>query len=745
MEIKQNSDINQTELYKEIANTWNVILDFIDINTIFQIELCSKFFRDRLLFYYESKESLLKNIISEEKKPLNQSNEKEKKEYIINFKKNFLSNYFNLLVNIDITDNKFGSEENNAALNLIKKPYIKLESMLYKKNKIMIGQILIKENNIFVLYKDNTFSILNFDCNDNSKKFKENFYYDFLGDIIINFKYYEKEEEKIIFFIKKNSHDFYYINLNEEEKNMKKIELKKEYEIFQEENIILKDIFILNDFFLFFTNKDEFILIPNKILKIFKLPKTELNNINNKKSESESEKNSENSEENDDIPENKIQTEKPNVSYPQKLENNYGSIKYINSNNKNVVFINSEFKIYSIPSSDYKNYKNKIPKFKAFSEQKFPNFYTMSFSDSSFILLEKTRLKPLEEWSTEEIYKWFEDMELDDYLNIIKYKKITGKNLIRGGKDYLIDVMGLLEEHVNKLNYEIGTLKFETSKDMKLWAWGNNKSGQLGLMNNQTFVKFPVQINLPNMMPDDTIEKIFCYKNYSVLLTKFGNIFITGKYDIKEQSHANKKNKENNKENNRKNKGKNKHKDEKKMKGEKKEKEKNKEKDDLNNNNINNSAENKWINLSKDVCYCYYNLYNLPKKNLNINDSYFKIKEIFVQNNIISFIGFYSNKTPFLALQRKPKFKHLKKGAKFITSDKVIEHIQEFLKDKINNFKVVYGDSLLKMLETSLPDYLESEIPFHKIIQIKDNNEVIWDRKKRYFKENFITDNINKI
>ena len=48
--------------------------------------------------------------------------------------------------------------------------------MLYKKNKIMIGQILIKENNIFVLYKDNTFSILNFDCNDNSKKFKENFY-----------------------------------------------------------------------------------------------------------------------------------------------------------------------------------------------------------------------------------------------------------------------------------------------------------------------------------------------------------------------------------------------------------------------------------------------------------------------------------------------------------------------------------------------------------------------------------------
>ena len=755
MESKQNNDTNQpTELFKEIANTWNIILDFIDINTIFQIELCSKFFRERLLFYYESKESLLKKIISEEKKPLNQLNEKDKKEYIINFKKNFLSKYFNLLVNIDINDNKFGNEENkdNDFNNIIKKPFIKLESMFYKRNKIMIGQILIQENHIFILYNDNTFSLMDFNINDNSKKFKEIFYYDFLGDIIDNFKYYEKEEEKIIFFMKKNSDEFFYLNLNEKEEeiNMKKIELKKEFEIFKEENIILKEIFPLNDFALFLTNKDEFILTPYKMFKIFKQQKSDENNINininNKISESDSEKNSENSESNDDnIPENKNQPNiSNNTSYPQKLENNYGTIKYINSNNKNVIFINNDFQIYSIPSSEIKNYKNKIPKFKIFSEQKFPNFYTMGFSDNSFLLLEKKRIKPLEEWTTEEIYNWFEEMELDDYLNIIKYKKITGKNIVKGGKDYLVDVMGLLEEHVNKLNYEIGTLKFETSKDMKLWGWGNNKSGQLGLMNNQTFVKLPVQINLPNMMSDDTIEKIFCCKSYSLLLTKFGNIFITGNYTIKEQSHNNKKNKENNKENNRKNKGKNKYKEEKKMKGDKKEKEKNNDKDNLNSIN-NNLPENKWINLSKNVCYCSYNLYNLPKKNLNITDSYFKIKEIFVQNKIISFIGFYSNKTPFLALQRKPKFKHLKKGAKFITSDKVIEHIQKYFEDKMSNFKVVYGDSLLKMLETDLPDYLETEIPFHKIIQIKDNNEVIWDRKKRYFKENFIQDNINKI
>ena len=739
MEIKsnQNQDSNTVEnanLYQAISNSWNIILDFLDINSIFQIELSSKYFRNRLMFYYESKESLLKILSSENNKP---SNEEEKKEYIINFKKNFLSNYFNLMINIDISNAKFCFEENinNNPLEIIKKPFTKIETMLYKRNKIMIRQIFIQGNNIFILYNDNTFSIMQFDIKENSKNFKEIFSYDFLGDIIINFKYYENQDEKIIFFVKKNSAEFFYLNLNEKETNIKKIELNKEYKLFQEENSILKEIFILNDFFLFFTNKEEFILIPHNFFKIFNQKKTE------EKSDSEkSEKDSKNSDE-ENSEKNEIKKEKENtvISYPQKLENNYGSIKYINSNNINIVFINNEYQIYSIPASEIKNYKKIIPKFKLFSDQKFPNFYTMSFSNNSFLLLEKTKLKPLEEWNTEEIYKWFEEMELDDYLNIIKYQKITGKDIVNGGKVFLLDVMGLLEDHINKLNYEIGTLKYETSKDMKLWAWGNNKNGQLGLMNNQTFVKLPTLIKLPNMMNDDTIEKIFCYKSYSVLLTKFGNIFVTGKYTIKEQKHNDKKIKE--ESNNKKNKGKNKHKEDKNKKGEKKDKKENKEKDNLINNDL--SSENKWINLSKDICYNYYNLNNSTKKISN-NDSFFKIKEIFGENDNISLVGFYSNKTPFFAIQRKPKFKHLKKGGKFITSDKVIEHIQEFLKDKMDNFKIVYGDSLLKMLETNLPDYLETEVPFHKILQIKDNNEVIWDRKKRYFKESFFTDNINK-
>ena len=739
MESKSTTEESPKEkLYQKISNSWNIILDYLDINTIFQFEVVSKYFRNHLLLYYEFKQNLLKNSPMELNTSLNQLKEEEKKEQIIKFKRQFLSKYLNLLVNIDISKMKFCNtgENNKTALDIIKKPYVQLESMLFK-NKIQIQQILIQENYFFVLYHDNTFSIMKFDFNDNTKKFKNIFSYDFLGNSIINFKLYENQNEKIIFFTKKNSFEFFYLDLNELEYTMKQIDLKKEHEIFNEENTSLKEIFILNEFFLFFTNKDEFILLPNEQLKIFKQQEEEKEKND---TDSDSEKNSNEGDED----KNEIQEVSP-LPYPQKLEKNYGSIIFISSNNLNVVFINNEYQIYSIPMSDCKNYKKIVPKFKIFSEQKFPNFYTMNFSKNSFLLLEKTRLKPLEEWNNQEIYKWFEDMELDDYLNIIKYQKITGKDIVQGGKDYLLDVMGLEEDHINKLNYEMGTLKFETSKDMKLWGWGNNKNGQLGLANNQTFIKLPTQVDLPNMMPDDTIEKIFCYNEYTILLTKFGNIFVTGKYKLKEQTHTSKKNNTNNtnnQANNKKNKGKNKHKEENKnKKGEKnKDKEKNNEKD----TNVLNNINNNWINISQNICYTSYNLDKTTKKNLN-TEPYFKIKEIFGQNDNISFIGFYSNKIPFFAYQRKPKFKHLKKGGKFITSDKVIEHIKEFLNDKIDKFKVVYGDSLLKMLETNLEDYLESEIPIHKIIQIKDNNEIIWDRKKRYFKENFINENLNKI
>ena len=39
------------------------------------------------------------------------------------------------------------------------------------------------------------------------------------------------------------------------------------------------------------------------------------------------------------------------------------------------------------------------------------------------------------------------------------------------------------------------------------------------------------------------------------------------------------------------------------------------------------------------------------------------------------------------------------------------------------------------MLETSLNEFIQSHVPYHKVEQIKLFNDVIWDKKKRFFKK----------
>ena len=46
MESKSTTEETQEKLYQKISNSWNIILDFLDINTIFQFETGSKYFRN---------------------------------------------------------------------------------------------------------------------------------------------------------------------------------------------------------------------------------------------------------------------------------------------------------------------------------------------------------------------------------------------------------------------------------------------------------------------------------------------------------------------------------------------------------------------------------------------------------------------------------------------------------------------------------------------------------------------------
>ena len=52
MENKINIDSN-ANIYEQISNIWSLIFDFLDINSLFQSENVYKFFRKKMLLYYE--------------------------------------------------------------------------------------------------------------------------------------------------------------------------------------------------------------------------------------------------------------------------------------------------------------------------------------------------------------------------------------------------------------------------------------------------------------------------------------------------------------------------------------------------------------------------------------------------------------------------------------------------------------------------------------------------------------------
>ncbi len=157
------------------------------------------------------------------------------------------------------------------------------------------------------------------------------------------------------------------------------------------------------------------------------------------------------------------------------------------------------------------------------------------------MILEREDLAPLEKWTETDVYQWFKEMELDEYLNIVKYEKIKGFDLINADEAFFLNNMGMEDDIISKLKYEINKMKNNSKcKQMRLWGWGSNKNGQLAQMDyNDIYLKNLTRINLPEMKEDmDFIVAIKCLKNYSVVLTKFGEIFITGNYSMKKKADA---------------------------------------------------------------------------------------------------------------------------------------------------------------------------------------------------------------
>lgn len=71
MESDKSGDTGK--LYEKLSNSWNSIFDYLDINSLFQSEVVSKYFRNLIKSYYNSKN----NEINETKENTKKENEEE--------------------------------------------------------------------------------------------------------------------------------------------------------------------------------------------------------------------------------------------------------------------------------------------------------------------------------------------------------------------------------------------------------------------------------------------------------------------------------------------------------------------------------------------------------------------------------------------------------------------------------------------------------------------------------------------
>jgi hypothetical protein len=87
---------------------WNCIIDYLDINSMLQLELTSKNFKIQIDSYYETKEKILKY----------QSQKKHNiKDNVNLYKYQFISKYFNFVLNCSLKGKEFCNDINENEKN----------------------------------------------------------------------------------------------------------------------------------------------------------------------------------------------------------------------------------------------------------------------------------------------------------------------------------------------------------------------------------------------------------------------------------------------------------------------------------------------------------------------------------------------------------------------------------------------------------------------------------------------------
>ena len=652
----ENSKENNTStsIFKLSKESWYNIFSYIDLKSFLNLEKISKYFRKIFLDYYIDKNTIKQEII-------NYLNKKSKDEIAINLedlkenfsfpnlffkdikklKKNIIEKYCNFLIQIPYSLAEFcGIYSNKSLTDLFINDKIKVNDIKLEINESFSCTSLVNHNENYHLYNYKNLVIINnlkfmFFYNNTLNVYEIN------NENIFEKKFCQLFGTKIIFFnIIQNSiylidefGNLISMNINDFSTKIKKIRFYIPEKLSQ--------IFYISNYFIFLTKSDNIFFIEYDSI---------FSNI--KKDE--------------DLPlEHKRILEKfPNEEksilklFPIQIKKNYEKIIEVKATNNNyLMFIDSNYDIFGLNHNEIdslnekKLKKNKSNKnsyienniinpntekekselyfYKICKDIKFRNYYTMAFGENHWILLEQNFRLPLNQWNNEEVIQWFEkELCFDDYLKVIKYQNVTGKNIIEGDKKYFKDILGMSANKIKQLcNKEIK--KVEDGSiigESKFFGYGNNKYGQLGFTDIK-YTKIPKKMEIPiNEIKNnnDFVNKIICANTLSILLTKKGKIYTCGNFNPKEKNSVIKGEKEEKEieiEKNNNKKKKNRNKKGKENKGGKKE--------EIQDKNL-------WVEISHEI-----------KRNFS-NNFYVRLNNLYIQNNIMYIFGLKINKKDFI-------------------------------------------------------------------------------------------------
>ena len=221
---------------------------------------------------------------------------------------------------------------------------------------IQFEQFYSRKNYFFILYKDNTFSVIEYLTFPN-RGFNILYSYNFSNNLIKNFTY--DEVNNIVILIGNNT-SILVLKLD----SFKLIEYPNIIEFPEQMN----KIYSFKGFYLFLSVTENFyyIVIEKFInyLKIKEKKEKELNNI-------------------------EINNSNIDSIIPIKFEKNYSKIKDISYSETNIMIIDENYSLYFFSTSEFSKIINIEPTFKLVSEQKFNNYYSMSNGENFWLLLEK--------------------------------------------------------------------------------------------------------------------------------------------------------------------------------------------------------------------------------------------------------------------------------------------------------------------------------------------------------------------